>query len=278
MATTWRYWMADKIKPHVVERVKKIRQWEEQNQFKEARRTAGFVLYKNYYVPESIVNKARTLLSFGVGGNVGFEKEIAFANKDINIELFDPTPRSVGLINIIITRSSYKLVGDRNDSDINVQACKRIKFNPVAYSDSDGTLPFYYDMSKEKDEQTVEAAKQSFSLVKREGYDHVLVKTKTLKTIMADRNMENVDMLKADIEGLWWEFGNELLDNKINCPYVALELELSFEDGEKVEPALDKAQLLCDKFVKHDYDVFINRKREKLMLEMLFIKRGSYEG
>ena len=53
--TTWKYWMADKIKPHTIERVKKIRAWESKNNFKEAKDLKGFKLYKNYFVPESIV-------------------------------------------------------------------------------------------------------------------------------------------------------------------------------------------------------------------------------
>jgi len=94
---------------------------------------------------------------------------------------------------------------------------------------------------------------------------------------MRELDLSSVDMLKADIEGLWWEFGNEVLDNKIDCKFVALELELNFEEGEKIEPALDKAQLLCDRFEANNYDVVINRRRDKLMLEMLFIRKDAYE-
>ena len=270
--------MADRMKSHVIERVTLIRDWENKNNFKEAKDLPGFKLYKNYYVPESIVKKSKTVLSFGVGGNVGFEKEIAFDNKDLKIELFDPTPRSVNMIDKIIKASSYKLVADRSNNKENIDACNRIHFNPVAYSKENKTLPFYYDPMREEKGVTIENAKQSFSLIKREEhYKSVSVKAKTLRTIMADFGISSVDILKADIEGLWWDFGNEILDNKIDCKFVALELELNFEEDEKVEPALDKAQLLCDKFEANNYDVVINRKRDKLMLEMLFIKRDAYE-
>ena len=70
--------MADRIKPHVVERVKKIREWEAMNDFKEARHLPGFKLYKNYYAPEELVKKSASAVTFGVGGNVSFEKELAF--------------------------------------------------------------------------------------------------------------------------------------------------------------------------------------------------------
>ena len=67
--------MADKIKPLNVERVKTIREWEGRNNFKEAKDLPGFTLYKNYYVPESVVKNSKTVLSFGVGGNVAFHNK-----------------------------------------------------------------------------------------------------------------------------------------------------------------------------------------------------------
>ena len=68
-----------------------------------------------------------------------------------------------------------------------------------------------------------------------------------------------------------------MLDNDIDCKFIAMELELNFEKDEQVEPALDKAQIICDRFKAKNYDVVINRKREKLMLEMLFIRKDAYE-
>ncbi len=276
--------MADRIKPHVVERVKKIRQWEENNNFREARKLPIFKKYKNYYVPESIVKQSKTVLSFGVGGNVGFEKEIAWHNKEMQIELYDPTPRSVALIRQIIIQSSRKSIGDENMSVAN-----RIHFNPVAYAKENGTLPFYYDPTREPEkdkangrkrdkDEIVRNQEQSFSLMKRqEHFESVDVKAKNLKTIMEGLKLTSIDIIKADIEGLWWELCNELLDNDIDCKFIAMELELNFEKDEQVEPALDKAQIICDRFKAKNYDVVINRKREKLMLEMLFIRKDAYE-
>ena len=284
--------MADRIKTHTVERVKKIRAWESKNEYKEAKDLKGFKLYKNYFVPESIAKTSKTLLSFGVGGNVGFEKELAWDNKDIQAELYDPTPRSVALIRTIIRGSSRKKIRNESDpfrGDQNVSVSKRLHFNPVAYAEVNGTLPFYYDQEREPDKTEVNGKKrdkeeiaknqeQSFSLVKRqEHFESVDVEAKNLETIMRELDISSVDMLKADIEGLWWEFGNEVLDKRIDCKFLAMEFELNFEKDEKVEPALEKAQILCDKFKANNYDVVINRRRDKLMLEMLFIRKDAYE-
>ena len=270
--------MADKIKPHVVERVKKIREWEAKNNFSEAKDLTGFKLYKNYYVPESIVKQTENVISFGVGGEVGFEKQLAYDNNQLKINLYDPTPRSVALIQQIIRSSSYKKVSARNDSPKNMQAVARIKFHPLAYGNAVGKQAFYYDPTVEEQESPARAL-QSFSLVKREAhYKHVLVDVSNLRSIMSGLQLNSVDIVKADIEGLWFEFANEILDNNIDCKFVALELELNFEPDEKVEPALNKAQLVCDKFKQHGYNVVINRRRDKLMLEMLFIRKDVHEG
>ena len=284
--------MADKIRPESVERVKKIREWENRNSFNEAKDIHTFKKYKNYFVPKSVVNKSKTLLSFGVGGDVGFEKLIAWDNNNLKIELFDPTPRSVWHIRAIILRSGSKKIRGRSsqEGDLNTAIADRLHFNPVAYSLVNGMLPFYYDPDRESNKEAINGRKrnktqivlnqeQSFSLKKRHAnFESVDVEAKNLETILKELKLESVDMLKADIEGLWWEFGNEILDKNINCKFIALEFELNFEKDEKIEPALDKAQLLCDRFKQKNYEVVINRRRQKPMLEMLFIRKDCYEG
>jgi hypothetical protein len=56
---------------------------------------------------------------------------------------------------------------------------------------------------------------------------------------------------------------------------LATEFELIFDD---IHTALAKAKAVVEKFESHGYKAFLNRKRDKLMLEMLFIRRDLYEG
>jgi hypothetical protein len=275
--------MADRINPETVERVKVIREWEKNNNFKQASDIPGFKSYKNYFVPASIVKSSKTVLSFGVGGNVSFEKLVAFANKDIHVEMYDPTPMSVATIEVIIDRSGRKSINagtGRHGSTVrNREVSERLHFNPVAYAKENSTLPFYYDPTHEHEKNGSPMDIQSFSLIKRQKhFKSVNVKAKNLETIIKELDLESVDIIKADIEGLWWDFGHELLDKKIDFKFLALELELNFEKDGEIEPALEKAQILCNKFKENNYDVVINRKREKLMLEMLFIRKDTYEG
>ena len=273
--------MADKVKPHTVERVKKIREWEEKNNFKEAKDIEVFKPYHNYYVPEKLVLKSKSVLSFGVGGNANFEKLLAADNLNLKVELFDPTPSSIWTIRKIIRASKRKVINAQSTQkeDRNLAVSARLNFNPIAYGKQCGTLPFYYDPDREGPDVQLKDLKQSFSLVPRQPhFPSVDVKVQNLEKIMDSKGLKSVDILKADIEGLWYDFGNEIIEKKIDCKFLAMELELNFEKDEMVEPALDKAQEICDKFANNNYDVVINRRREKLMLEMLYIRKDAYEG
>lgn len=265
--------MADRIKPHAVEKVKAIRQWEKNMQLEEARKL-NFTKYHNYYVPINLVKNSKRVLSFGVGGDVKFEKLMVHENETLDVELFDPTPFTVENIQWIKFKSSKKLI---NDDDRNRDLADKINFSPVAYSSINGKQMFYYDPKREEEIIAVRALTQSFSLIKGEKhFESVEVETKNIQTILQELKWNSVDIIKADIEGLWEEFGNEILDNKIDFKLLAIECELNFDSD--ITTALDRATKMCNKFRDNNYVVVINRRREKLMLELLFIRKDVYAG
>ena len=45
---------------------------------------------------------------------------------------------------------------------------------------------------------------------------------------MQDLSWQYVDIIKADIEGMWWEFCNELLNKNIDFKILITEFELNF--------------------------------------------------
>ena len=266
--------MADRIKPHVIEKVKLIREWENKMQLKEAKKL-NFIKYHNYYAPSRLINESKTVLSFGVGGECKFEKLMLHENDNIKIELFDPTPYTVKHIESIMHRSGRKLI---NDVNRNRNLTKKINFSPFAYSHINGRQEFYYDPKREEEfKDYIHHLAQSFSLLKQKNYfKSVTVKTKNIQTILKELGWNSVDIIKADIEGLWEEFGNELLDNKIDFKYLATEFELNFDKN--INIALDRATKLCNKFRDNNYTVILNRKRDKVMLELLFIRKDVYAG
>ena len=62
-----------------------------------------------------------------------------------------------------------------------------------------------------------------------------------------------------------------------NRPVIGiLTLPLSNWLGDNI--ALDRATKLCNNFRDNNYTVILNRKRDKVMLELLFIRKDVYAG
>ena len=265
--------MADRVKPHVVERVKIIRQWEKDMGLLEAK-DIGFKKYHNYYAPQKLIRQSEAVLSFGVGGDCKFEKLLLHENDQLKLAMFDPTPYTVYNIKGIIRSNGRKEI---DDIDRNKWLSTKIQFFPWAYSHTPGEQKFYYDPNREEEHNThlrenkLQHLTQSFSLIKQnEKFKSVNVETKDIRTIMKELKWDSVDIVKADIEGLWKEISDEILDNNINIKMLATEFELIFDD---IHTSLAKAKAVVEKFKQHGYDAFLNRRRDKLMLEMLFIRK-----
>ena len=77
--------------------------------------------------------------------------------------------------------------------------------------------------------------------------------------------------LKTDIEGYWYEFAKELLNEQIEFKYWVTEIELGLNDN--YENNFEQIREIYSKF-KDKYKIVINRKRLKPMLELGFIKNA----
>ena len=236
----------DKIDPKNLEAIKTLRKWEEKNVPNTAI-NEKFKKYKNYYAPRKIVKNSTRVLSFGVGNDIRFEKGIYSDNTKLEIKLHDPTP---------FTTKIFK----------NILPSRKFVLYPIAYSPTNGIQKFFFPKNK--------STTSSFSLKKHPEWvnniDSIDVNCKNLETIMQDLSWQYVDIIKADIEGMWWEFCNELLNKNIDFKILITEFELNFEN---FSTSLKKAKTLCDKFKQNNYNVYVNKKREKLMLELIFIRK-----
>tara|TARA_B100000282_G_C31684691_1_gene468409 strand:- start:142 stop:939 length:798 start_codon:yes stop_codon:yes gene_type:complete len=264
--------MADRIKPHVIERVKVIRQWEKDMGLLEAK-DIGFKKYHNYYAPPKLIKKSEAVLSFGVGGDCKFEKLLLHENENLKVAMFDPTPFTIKNIKGI-KRSNGRREIDNHER--NEYLTQKLQFYPYAYSHTTGKQEFYYDPNRIEEVATrLEHYTQSFSLLKQnDSFKSITVECKNIRTIMQELGWPSVDIIKADIEGLWKEISDEILDNNMDIKMLATEFELIFDD---IESALSKAKTVIEKFETNGYKAFLNRRRDKLMLEMLFVRKDLYE-
>ena len=205
----------------------------------------SFKQYKNYWLPEYIVRGSKNVLSLGVHRDVGWEQSMLQDNHKLNIHCFDPTPDSVHLF-------EQEFIGKN-----------KMTFHQVAYSKDNGTMKFYYD----KRDLT-----KCYSLLPLpqfgENPAHIEVQTKNLKTMMSSY-MPQVDIIKADIEGVWYDFCREILDEDIKFKAFLIEFEVKLIDNEK---SLEQYEQILKDFTYKDFPMYLNRRRYKCLSEAIILR------
>lgn len=262
--------MADRMKPENAEIVERIRIFE-----KELFQEQSFKVYRNYHVPEKLVKSSSNVLSFGVGGDANFEKLICFDNNKLDVRMFDPTPYTVKNIGAILAKGGFRQFKDYPDGErLSREVIKNnLKFKPYAYAPTNGRMKFYY--KTEEGKSTADQTTGSFSLATEfDSPDNfVEVECKNISTIMDELAWTHVDILKTDVEGLWYDVGKEI--KNIDVKYWVTEIELNL--GTTYDEAFDKVRDLVDMH-KDKYNVYVNRKRLKAMLEVIFYRKDIDEG
>jgi len=264
--------MADRLKPQNKELVERIRKLESEV----AKPHVDFHLYHNYYAPPELVKASKRVLSFGVGGDVSFEKLMCLDNSELQIKIFDPTPWTQHHIRGILNGSGKKYFKPMmNGLDISRKIGKRnITYFPIGYAPENGKQKFYY--TGDRNPQTGEVLEpyqqiRSFSAFDPTGKKlSVICEFKNLETIMQEQKWDSVDIIKTDIEGHWYNFANELIEKNIQFKYWVTEIELGLNDS--IETNFDQIREICSK-LKDNYDVVLNRQRLKPMLELGFVKK-----
>ena len=89
---------------------------------------------------------------------------------------------------------------------------------------------------------------------------------------MTDLGWDSIDILKTDVEGLWYDIGQEIAD--LDVKFWVTEIELTI--GMSIEQAFDKVRELYN-LHQTQYNIYINRKRDKKMMELIFIRKDVDE-
>jgi len=261
--------MADRLKPENVEIVKRIRKFEE-----ELFQEQSFKVYRNYCVPEQLVKNSKKVLSFGVGGDAHFEKLICIDNNQLDVRMYDPTPKTIQHLGDILYRGGWHIYKDLPDGNkLSREIVKNnLTFKPYAYAPVNGKMKFYY--KAQEDTNSADDIGTSFSLVNTfEGpKSYIEVECKNIKTVMNELGWDHIDILKTDVEGLWYDVGKEIKD--IDVKYWVAEMELNV--GMTHNEAFDKVRELVE-LHKDKYNVYVNRKRLKAMMEVIFCRKDVDE-
>ena len=205
----------------------------------------SFKQYKNYWLPDYIVKESKNVLSLGVHRDVGWEQSMLEDNPNLNIHLYDPTPDTVKMW------EGSNFTGKSN-----------MTFHQVAYNKTPGKMKFYYDRND---------LARCYSLLPLpqfgENPAYIEVECKNLKQMM-EEDMPQPDIIKADIEGVWYDFCTEILTYDVPFKAFLIEFEVKLIDN---ETSLKQYELLL-KDLNYKYEVFLNRPRNKCLSEAIVLR------
>ena len=208
-----------------------------------------FPQFKNYWLPVDVVKDSRNVLSFGVHRDVGFEQAMCDANPGLNIHCYDPTPATVKMF-----------------SEEDFPHKDKITYHNKAYANFHGSreenkMKFYYDQDKPE---------KCYSLCPLPHFKNLAfteVCTTNLEQCLHDVGGD-VDIIKADIEGVWFDFCREILDMKINFKALAIEFEMKLTDNER---SLRQYKDILSEFSSKGYKLYLNRPRNKCISEAIIL-------
>jgi len=205
-----------------------------------------FAKFNNYWLPREVVEQSTNVLSYGVHRDVGFEQEMCELNPNLNIHLYDPTPDTVKMWE-----------GNFPHKD-------KMKYHQKAYAQGGEKMKFYYN----KNDLT-----KCYSLLPLPqlggGADFIEVDTINLEKSLNDVNGK-VDIIKADIEGVWFDFCREVLDLNVDFKAFAIEFEVKLIDNDL---SIRHYEELLKEFQRKGYDLYLNRPRNKILSEAIILKK-----
>ncbi|MGM0377269.1 MAG: FkbM family methyltransferase [Bacteroidota bacterium] len=164
--------------------------------------------YGGFYVHMPALNESSVVLSFGVGEDVSFDRQL-IENRQVKIYAFDPTPGVEKFVHSLEEKTG------------------NFHFFPVGLGVKDRNEWFYPPENPEH---------ISGSVVPREATREKAfpVQMKTLSTIVAEADIGRFDVLKLDIEGAEYDVIPQVLHSGFKPPQILVEVHPGFfPDGRK---------------------------------------------
>jgi hypothetical protein len=203
----------------------------------------GWTRYKQYSTPDVLRKNIKTFWGFGVSKEIRFEEGVRKDNKSVKIYTWDPSPISLDTIAKVNARGA------------NVVHTLR------AYDPSEQPMQFY----------TTDRKKRCWSLENHDPanlVDTITVETENLKSI-TKRLGTQVDIIKFDIEGRWYEMCQEIIELDLPVSMIHAEFEMYFEP---IDIAKDKLDKVIEQMKNKGFTVLVNRILQGPHVELCFYK------
>jgi hypothetical protein len=203
----------------------------------------GWTRYKQYSTPDVLRKSIQTFWGFGVSKEIRFEEGVRKDNRSVKIHTWDPSPISLDTIAVANRRGA------------NVIHTMR------AYDPSEKPMQFY----------TTDHKKRCWSLENHDPVnlvDTITVETENLKSI-TKRLGNQVDIMKFDIEGRWFEMCQEIIELDLPVSMIHAEFEMYFEP---IDIAKDKLDKVIEQMKNKGLAVLVNRVLQGPHVELCFYK------
>lgn len=200
--------------------------------------TSNWTVYRQYATPDKLRKSMSTMWSFGVSKEIRFEEGIRKDNPNVKIYTWDPTP----IASETVKKSPAKVIHTNK-----------------AFDPSEQDMTFY----------TIDHKKRCWSLENHDPsklVDTLTVQTESMDSIVKRLGNE-VDMVKADIEGRWHELWQGMVSNDVNPKFLTVEFEMYFDE---IQNEIERLNELVDYYQSKNYKVYLNRPLPGPHIELCF--------
>ena len=212
-------------------------------------------VYGGWYFIENDNLKDSTIISCGAGEDISFDVE--FVSKyGAKIIIVDPTPRAVthvtSMFESIPNKNTRTYTGDGNQPiesyDLSSLSSSDITLVSKALWNEETTIKFFYPPQKDHVSCSIINYQNGYSTET----DHIEVETITLKTLMEDHGIENLPLLKIDIEGAEIEVIEKMVEDKIFPDQLLVEYD---ELPHRTERGINRVQKTHDLLIASGYEL-----------------------
>ena len=160
----------------------------------------------NYLIKENVINSNSVIYSFGIGENLGFEKNLS-EKYNCKVYCFDPTSLAINFMK-----------SEKYDEN-------KIIYQPYGIWKDDGKIKFFH-----QDEKNLNKSGGSITnLFETSSYD--LLDCFKLSTLMKNNENNYIDVIKLDIEGASIDVIEDFINDEIFPGQIVVEFEYSENDN-----------------------------------------------
>ena len=191
--------------------------------------TLGSKYGRKSFIPVTPGYEITTVISGGVGEDISFDVELA-SRYECQIIFADPSQPAIEHFKLVVdslgneakreySNSSRQLVSSYNLSNVSRES---FQFFPVGLWKSNTTLDFFLPPDSTRDSSGSISGIHSF--YKPTSKSHK-IKVVTVKQLMADSGLSNLNILKLDIEGAGLEVVQQMFKDHIFPDQILIEID-----------------------------------------------------